>query len=369
MTVNLISAQNNYTLSGQIENAEGISVAYLYYSQQNNNIVDSCYVKDGKFSFSGSVQYPVIAILELKSKNPSLDNNDAIKFYLENSPISITIDPVKESIAIQGSHTHDLHLEFVTELKPIQEEMNNIHTTYNKASAEQRASSSFTDSLKRREQNVYNMNSKLIYQFINNHRNDLISLYLLQVQLDNVPDDMQIETVFSSLSKNIKESILGKDFNDKLEKRKPLAMGAIAPEFTCKDINGNLVKLSDFRGKYLLLNFWASDCSHCLEELPNVQKVYEVLKDENFEILSVAVDASNREEQWKKFVEDKKLPWVNLFDERINGKKKISGLYNIHQTPSNLLLNKEGKIIAKNLYGEDLLNRLSTILRFNRELK
>lgn len=369
LTINLVSAQNNYTISGKIENAGDISIAYLYYTQQNNNIVDSCYVKDGHFDFSGSVEYPVMAILELKSKNPSLDNNNVIRFYLEGSSISISIDLIKNAIAVKGSHTHDLHLEFISLLKPMQEEMNNLNIAYNNASAEQRTSSSFKEELKRREQNVHDMNSKLIYQFINNHPNDFISLYLLLVQLDNVPDDMQIEPTYSLLSETIKKSFVGKEFNDKLQKLKSFAMGATAPEFACKDINGNLVKLSDFRGKYLLLNFWASDCNHCLQELPNLIKVYNTVKGEDFDILSVALDSSGREKQWRELVKEYKLPWVNLFDERVNGKKKLSGLYNVHQTPFNLLLNKEGKIIAKNLYGEDLLYRLKTILQFSRQRK
>lgn len=361
------SAQGVYTLSGTIDHADDIDIVYLYRPQQNGYITDSCYVKGGHFSFSGSVEYPVLTILELKNKKASSNNkSDEIHFYLENSPISITIHQSRQNTTISGSKSHDLHLEFIKLLEPIQAQMNSIRTAYRLASADQQSSVAFQNSLTRRRQNAQDMNSKCVYQFVNAHPTDFISLYLLQSQLDNTPDDLRIATAFSSLSNTIRESMLGKEFSNKLQQITVTAIGSTAPEFDCKDIDGNRVKLSQLRGKYVLLMFWASNCSHCIEEMPNVKKAFNLLQSENLAILSVAVDAADRQHEWEGYVKSNQLPWTNVFDERINGKKKISGLYNIHQTPSNFLLNKDGKIIAKNVYGDDLIQRLTAILQLSK---
>lgn len=366
----VVIAENNYILSGKIENASDTSIAYLFYSKlPNEYVVDSCYIKDSYFSFSGSVGCPVPAILELKDKSLSQKTTpaDVINFYLEDAPVSISIDRLKSTVTVTGSRTHDLHTEFIRLLEPIKEEMNSIRAAYGNAAPEQQISPEFNDSLMMRELYVHKMKKELVYRFIGEHPSDFISLYLLQSQMDNTLDDEQDEAVFSSLSDTLKKSALGKNISDRMQKLKAISIGSTAPEFECKDIDGNMVKLSDFRGKYLLLMFWASDCSHCLKELPNVIKASNLLASENFTILSIAVDSSDREKQWRNFVESNRLPWVNLFDERINGKKKIPGLYNVRQTPSNFLLNEDGQIIAKNLYW-DLFDKLATEIRNCQEI-
>lgn len=358
-----IFAQNGYILSGRIENAASASKVYLYYSKDNEYTIDSCCITNGLFSFSGFVEYPVLATIELKEENLSSSNNlgDIFSFYLENSPIEIEMNRINTTAVISGSRTHDLHMEFLKLLEPLKEEMNNIKVIYRNATPLQLESQIFNDSLMMREQNVHKMNSYHIYRFVKKYPNDFISLYLLKSQLDNVPDDEQILVAFSSLSSVIRESTLGVKIGDKLRKIAATSIGSTAPEFECIDIDGNQIKLSNFRGKYLFLIFWASDCSYCLEELPYIERVYNLLGGKDFTVLAVAQDPMNRKNDWENFVRNNKLPWTNLFDERINGKKKIAGLYNIHKTPSNFLLDKNGKIVAKNLYGEKLFEKLSDL--------
>ncbi|MBK5721105.1 AhpC/TSA family protein [Dysgonomonas sp. Marseille-P4677] len=355
-------AQDGYTLYGKIENTENAYLVYLYYPIENEYVIDSCDITNGLFRFSGFVEYPVLATLELRNKDISSANNssDVFYLYLENAPIMINMDREGRSI-ISGSRTHDLHMEFLRLLEPLKEEMNNIRTAYNNATPQQQESQVFNDSLMICEQNVRKMNSQCIYKFVKEHPDSFISLYLLQSQLDNIPDDEQILVAFSSMSSIISESLPGKNLANKLQKIKATSVGATAPDFECADIEGRLIKLSDFRGKRLLLVFWASDCSHCLVELSNLEKVFSLFRGKDFTILAVALDPVDRKKEWETFVRNNKLSWTNLFDERINGKKKIAGLYNIHKTPSCFLLDRDGKIIAKDLYGESLLEKLAGI--------
>ena len=273
----------------------------------------------------------------------------------------MSLDRKKPRITVSGSHTHDLHIEFQKQLEPIREEMNRIHTAYYNATPEQLASQKFNDTLMVRRQGIYEMNSACIYRFVKEHPDDFISLYLLQSQLDNAPDDEQIITAFSSLSEPIRESTLGKAFAEKLQKLKATSLGSPAPEFECKDIDAKTVKLSDFKGKYVLLLFWASDCSHCQDELPSIEKAYKRFAGKEFTILAVAQDAMDRKNDWAEFVKERNLPWINIFDERVNGKKKLAQLYNVQRIPSNFLLDTHGRIIAKDLYGKALCDKLASI--------
>lgn len=358
-----IFAQDNYRLTGKVNNAENVSIAYLYYPRQNEYIVDSCYIKDNRFNFSGFVEYPVLATLELRNKDISPKNNqgDVVNFYLENGSIAINIDRIKTRATVTGSHTHDLHIEFLKLLEPLKEEMNSIHNAYNNATKEQLASQKFNDSLMMRRQNVYDMNSSCIYRFVKEHPGDFISLYLLQTQSDNTPEDKSTINLFSGLSEAIRNTPLGKSLADKLQKQQAVSIGSPAPEFECKDIDGKTVKLSDFKGKYLLLMFWSSDCGHCQDELPSIEKAYKRFAGKEFTILAVAQDVMDRKNDWAEFVKEKNLPWINIFDERVNGKKKLAQLYNVQRIPSNFLLDTRGRIIAKDLYGESLFERLTII--------
>lgn len=355
-----------FTIKGTVKGEDKITKVYLYYQQRDNHIIDSCTVKNGNFSFEGKIEYPVMAILELKQKsNDAGTTPNMVKFYIEDSPISITLPAHAENPIISGSRTHNLHLEFIEILKPLRKEFDAIRSAYEKATSSEQSSSAFMDALKNRQTMAHHKNSQVVYDFIKQHPSDYLSLYLLQSQVDNTPDDIQLYSVFSNLSPEIKSSYLGKEIDLKLEKVKQTAIGSKAASFEAKDINGKSINLTDFQGKYVLITFWASDCHHCLEELPNIKKTYDVLQGQEFAIIAVAVDAVSREKYWYNFVKDNNLPWTNLFDERVDGKKKLSSLYNVDRTPFNLLLNKEGKIIARNLYGEELLQRVKTILHLS----
>ena len=357
-------AQDNYILSGKIENAGNVSKAYLFYPKQPNEYAfESCYIKDNHFSFSGSVEYPVFASLVLRDKDIPLDNNpgNTVHFYLENSTITLKINTNNSSVMVSGSNTHNLHVEFMKILEPIKEEMHSIQEAYRNATPGQRDSRAFNDSLQKREMNVRAMNSESIQQFVKGHPDDFFSLYLLQTQSDNAPDDECMMNLFSGLSGMIRNTTLGKRLADKLQRQQATSIGALAPDFECKDINGNPVKLSGFRGKYLLLMFWSSDCGHCLDELPDIEKVFKEFSGDNFTILAIAQDVLEREKDWTDFVRNRELTWTNIFDERVDGKKKVAGLYNVQRIPFNLLLDNDGMIIAKDLHGEDLFNQLTSL--------
>ncbi|HVI48838.1 MAG TPA: TlpA disulfide reductase family protein, partial [Chitinophaga sp.] len=193
--------------------------------------------------------------------------------------------------------------------------------------------------------------------FVSRHPASFISLELLRGFDDYSLE--QLEAAFASLTPALRNSHGGKAFSAMLETLKRVQIGAVAPDFTEKDTAGIAVSLKDFRGKYVLVDFWASWCIPCLEEMPDVLKAYNKYKDRNFTVLGVSLDKSKT--AWTKEIQRGRMPWkqVSHQDPR---RVSASKLYAVRFIPQNFLINPEGKIIAHNLEGE-ALGKLDELLK------
>jgi peroxiredoxin len=137
---------------------------------------------------------------------------------------------------------------------------------------------------------------------------------------------------------------------------KPLSIGHPAPDFTTGGIDGKPVKLSDYKGKYVMLDFWASWCGPCRQENPNVVKLYAIYKPLGLNILGISLDVDKG--KWEQAVKADKLTWAHASDLK-NFEGPTERLYHIEAIPSNFIINPEGIIVAKNITGTDLEEFLS----------
>jgi peroxiredoxin len=174
-------------------------------------------------------------------------------------------------------------------------------------------------------------------------------------------DLKELDTLYDMLSPVYKDSRNGRHLAATLDGNQVTGVGKIAPDFSQPDTLGRMVKLSDFRGKYVLVDFWASWCGPCRAENPNVVKAYNEYKDKGFTVLGVSLDQPGKRDAWLSAIQHDGLACTQVSDLKFWNNAVVL-LYNISAIPVNLLLDPQGKIVAKNLHGEALRSKLNEVL-------
>ncbi|HWJ92373.1 MAG TPA: TlpA disulfide reductase family protein, partial [Flavisolibacter sp.] len=196
-------------------------------------------------------------------------------------------------------------------------------------------------------------------RFIVDHPDAFASVYLLN-SYSTTLDMSDLESLYASLSPKYKDTRSGQSVAKGIEARKITAIGKTAPDFMQPDTSGNTVKLTDLRGKYVLVDFWASWCGPCRAENPNLVKTFTRYKDKGFTVLGVSLDQPGKKDASLAAIHKDGLTWTQVSDLKF-WDNEAAVLYGIKAIPSNLLLDPQGKIIAKDLRGEELAKKLSEL--------
>jgi peroxiredoxin len=318
---------------------------------EDHAVLASDSAKNGVFTLKGSVAEPSLYYIVLSNEQPQY-------LYLENKPITITGSKTDiKNIKVEGSSSHTDFVEFNKTFNPLIAELNGFAALIQREADEKKKEDLF-----KKYDSVTKKVDAEVGNFVASKKSSFVSAFLLSVSAQVLADPIVLEQRFNMLSEEVRKSEIGKGLANSIAYFKVGAVGTDALDFTQNDVQGKPVKLSAFKGKYVLLDFWASWCKPCRLENPNVVKVYNKFKNKNFTVLGVSLDQSK--DAWVKAIETDKLAWNHVSDLQ-QWNNAVAQMYHIQSIPGNFLIDPNGKIVARDLRGEDLEKKLCELIGCN----
>ena len=308
--------KKGYVIDGQIADVKD-GMMYLKKSVGKTFVdVDSTVIVDGKFKFEGVASEALAhGLTTIKASSRPLT------FFLDNDVMQVQMNESEKEMTITGSAANDIYFR-------------NAKLTRSKG---------------------YSLDSLLAA-----HPASPVAAYFVVKDFAYKLDLEGMKAIRAKFDAALEGTEYIKQIESMIARMEKIQVGSMAPDFTLPDVDGNPVSLSSFRGKYVLVDFWAAWCPDCRKENPNIVAAWEKYKDKNFAVLGVSLDRQRN--QWLAAIEKDKLAWTQVSDLKF-WDSEAAVLYCIRWIPMSFLIDPEGKIVSVGLEGEDLHNKLEELLK------
>ena len=308
--------KKGYVIDGQVTDVKDGMMYLKKYVDKTFVDVDSAVIVDGKFKFEGVAPEALAhGLTTIKASGRPMT------FFLDNDAMTVTMNESGKEMTITGSEANDIYLR-------------NAKLTRSKG---------------------YSLDSLLAA-----HPASSVAAYFVVKDFAYKLDLEGMKAVRAKLDASLAGTEYVNQIESMIARMEKVQVGSIAPDFTLPDVDGNQVSLSSFRGKYVLVDFWAAWCPDCRKENPNIVAAWEKYKDKNFAVLGVSLD--RKRDQWLAAIEKDGLKWTQVSDLKY-WSSDAAVLYCIRWIPMSFLIDPEGKIVAIGLEGEDLHNKLEELLK------
>lgn len=342
-----------YELTGNIL---GLEEGMVYLQDRVNGLfvnIDSTKVENSSFVLNGSLHYPQMRYLSIEG----IDFRFSL--FLENSEISIQIDAhAPQRYFVKGSASHDIFHDFNLLLAKHEATVNEIQQEI--LEAEITGQQELALQLRQKYEDTQQATPSLVKDYVTRHSDKTVAAFIATRFLAHSMDGEDLTALVNVFEPSISQTLYVNHLRERAEKLVSVGVGKIAPDFSLPGVDGEPLALSDFRGKYVLVSFWASWCSYCRVGNPHLVSMYSKYRGPGFEILGVSLDRSR--EAWLKGIAEDDIEWPQISD--LQGwQNAASTRYGVSSIPANVLVDPQGVIIARNIRGAELEQKLQELFR------
>ncbi len=351
--------ENKYKIIGDASGLEDGTKIMIYSIERGMTepvLLDSAFVNNGKFEAKLlKKESPVINYLSIKSLNAN------VVYFPGTEDLKATIykDSVQASF-VEGGEDNALYASYIKKMKEFGKKRAENMKRFREA--RQALDNGLASNIQKENRALATEEKNYKKEIVKNNPNSIFSAMLLSELISQkTVTPTEANEIIANFSPKIAASPMVKDIKELVSSMSKAEVGQKAPDFSAPTPDGKMLSLKEAMGKYTIIDFWASWCKPCRMENPNVVKVYNKYHDKGLNIISVSLDKDGQKDRWIKAIEDDKLTWNHISNLKF-WNEPIAKMYNVRSIPATFLLDENGVIIAKNLRGKALENKIASLL-------